>query len=357
MAGNFTILKTKKFWIILFVGFFTLFLFVFVFNNPEEIERPFLNSPTEQGFVRRPISQIVSPVAGTAIKSDFIVDLFDAGRENDLDKEGCGYSVYDTAFTPSRVTIFQKRRECQNDLWISVGEGKNCASQGKYACRVVLTSRDVLGLVNNVSTQEQSIRDFTIDWTDPRISSPVLLFEGGEVSFSEIRDGKNYNIEALVSDNIAVTGCYIYENDIPKGTMKFSQSSCKECVVSFLYFKEVMGEEELTIRCRDEANNVSSLSLRVGQPANHVPVFENCKVVPTRGTPETLFEFVGMVHDEDGDDLVYLWEFGDGIVSQESNPSHVYEKAGVYRPRVTVSDQENATAECFTAWVVIEENI
>src|SRR3990172_2296655 len=43
-------------------------------------------------------------------------------------------------------------------------------------------------------------------------------------------------------------------------------------------------------------------------------------------------------YDPDGDELTYLWDFGDGQTSAEPNPSHTYSQNGVYSVTLTVSD-------------------
>src|SRR3972149_4394295 len=43
-------------------------------------------------------------------------------------------------------------------------------------------------------------------------------------------------------------------------------------------------------------------------------------------------------YDPDGDELTYLWDFGDGQTSTEPNPSHAYSQNGVYSVTLTVFD-------------------
>lgn len=47
-------------------------------------------------------------------------------------------------------------------------------------------------------------------------------------------------------------------------------------------------------------------------------------------------------HDLEGN-LTYLWEFGDGETSTQSNPSHMYTVEGVYNVILTVTDNEGLT--------------
>ncbi len=45
--------------------------------------------------------------------------------------------------------------------------------------------------------------------------------------------------------------------------------------------------------------------------------------------------------DEDGDDLKYFWDFGDGFTNVLANPEHTFFKAGAYTVKLIVSDLEN----------------
>lgn len=48
--------------------------------------------------------------------------------------------------------------------------------------------------------------------------------------------------------------------------------------------------------------------------------------------------------DPDGDELAYLWDFGDGTISGENPASHLYREAGTYTASVTVSDRKGGKA-------------
>jgi uncharacterized repeat protein (TIGR01451 family) len=47
--------------------------------------------------------------------------------------------------------------------------------------------------------------------------------------------------------------------------------------------------------------------------------------------------------DANGDDLTYLWDFGDGVTSFMENPIHMYSKAGTYIVTLTVTDARGGT--------------
>jgi outer membrane protein assembly factor BamB len=51
--------------------------------------------------------------------------------------------------------------------------------------------------------------------------------------------------------------------------------------------------------------------------------------------------------DPDGEIVSYLWDFGDGQSSTAPNPKHVYQTAGQYTAKLTVTDEQGATGETF----------
>ncbi len=61
---------------------------------------------------------------------------------------------------------------------------------------------------------------------------------------------------------------------------------------------------------------------------------------PNEATVNQEIEFTGEdSSDADGDELVYVWSFGDGTTAESSDPTHTFEAAGVYEVTLTVSDE------------------
>jgi PKD repeat protein len=73
---------------------------------------------------------------------------------------------------------------------------------------------------------------------------------------------------------------------------------------------------------------------------------------PTNESPEAEFEFTCLVlsctfsdrsTDDDGRVVAWGWEFDDGTISTERNPSHTFRTAGRYDVRLRVMDDDGAT--------------
>src|SRR5262245_55100914 len=76
---------------------------------------------------------------------------------------------------------------------------------------------------------------------------------------------------------------------------------------------------------------------------NQAPVAA-ASATPTTGTSplSVTFSSAGSF-DPEGTALSYSWDFGDGAVSSEANPTHTYTARGTYQARLTVSDGVNST--------------
>lgn len=58
--------------------------------------------------------------------------------------------------------------------------------------------------------------------------------------------------------------------------------------------------------------------------------------------------------DPDGDAFRVKWDFGNGMTSEEANPTHVYETPGVYEARLTLDDGFSGMPSIAKIPVIIE---
>lgn len=78
-------------------------------------------------------------------------------------------------------------------------------------------------------------------------------------------------------------------------------------------------------------------------PPNQSPVV-SITVSKTSGIAPLTVQFTSSAKDADGQVVGYNWTFGDGESSSQASPSHLYKSAGNYTARLTVSDNQGATA-------------
>ena len=95
----------------------------------------------------------------------------------------------------------------------------------------------------------------------------------------------------------------------------------------------------LTVMDDDGAINTTSKQITVA----NVPPIANFTYTPL--SPKTLevIEFDDSSADLDGTIVNYTWDFGDGNISYEQNPTHIYADNGTYTVTLTVVDDDGAT--------------
>ena len=228
------------------------------------------------------------------------------------------------------------QRKCNANLTVTVGENKNCPSQGENACTLYIYAVDNFG-----NQGEMTAVTYHIDWQRPTV---------GKVYQKE----KNYLAEIL--DNLEVNYCWLYLDNKNVGPMKIENN-----LASLEYSIEKEESYNVFVRCADhyDAEKARYLNISSGELAeiavskNQPPQISSCKVIPTQGTVETSFRFEVEVSDPDGDPLTYSWDFGDGEISSEENPTHYYKNLDTYEPKITIFDIGGEEIDCSTAWVVV----
>ncbi len=111
----------------------------------------------------------------------------------------------------------------------------------------------------------------------------------------------------------------------------------------------------LTVTDDDGAETVVSGEVVItGPSANQAPT-ASFTATPETGeaTLQVSFNAAGS-SDPDGTIASYSWDFGDGQTSTGAARNHSYSEAGTYQARLTVTDNDGATAEATTEIVVSE---
>ncbi|NOQ54157.1 MAG: PKD domain-containing protein, partial [Thermoplasmata archaeon] len=125
-------------------------------------------------------------------------------------------------------------------------------------------------------------------------------------------------------------------DDVPTRTDTVTVELDKTIDVAFTWEAEE-GTHILTIEVGDESKTYTEVVA-----ANSLP--EVTAEIPEAQGGEAKFEtgkeiaFTLDASDLDGDDLTYLWDFGDGVTSTQANPTHTYSAAATYPVTLTVTD-------------------
>ena len=341
--------NSRKFWflILALIGI-GLFLFFFLIKNwevPEGIQEEL--SEEVKRDKTPPSTAVISPEDKSWHNKSFTAEINDSDLGSGL-KE-CRYIIEDLATNGVSGGL----RKCDPvKINVPVGKDKVCSSsyqkenpsQGK--CKVSTIALDKAG---NESGWKSRV--FNIDLIKPKVNQVALEKNNLEIN-------KNYLFETSVSDNSKIIGCWFYlDGKNTEKKVKISPLPCqdnKECRISVNYSFDKEGDYYINFSCSDIAGNLGSNEYqKVKITTNHPPEISSCKVVPSQGTLQTEFQFEVEVSDPEGDNLSFLWNFGDGKVSKEENPKYQYTASGTYEPKVIVTDSKGEKTECSTAWIVV----
>ncbi|HHF56445.1 MAG TPA: PKD domain-containing protein, partial [Thermoplasmatales archaeon] len=94
----------------------------------------------------------------------------------------------------------------------------------------------------------------------------------------------------------------------------------------------------LTVTDNDGTHLSIQKNIRVSKEKK--PPFANFSYTPLRPVACGIIQFIDMSYDEDGDISNYTWNFGDGNVSYEKNPTHNYSNEGEYNVTLVVTDND-----------------
>lgn len=78
---------------------------------------------------------------------------------------------------------------------------------------------------------------------------------------------------------------------------------------------------------------------------------------PTVGVAPLNVSFIANATDPDGTIDTYLWDFGDGNISQEQNPSHVFTSPNSYNVSLTVTDNNDVSATNYMVITLIPPQV
>ncbi|WP_258083168.1 PKD domain-containing protein [Thermococcus thermotolerans] len=148
------------------------------------------------------------------------------------------------------------------------------------------------------------------------------------------------------------------ENDKTRWRLDFGDGNFVESnstEVRYRYDNE--GEYTATLTVRDEWGAESTCTATVNVLNNEPPTVSFTYSPSSEIRAGDRLRFEASASDPDGNVESWLWDFGDGSVSTERNPEHVYSAPGVYVVSLTVGDDEGKKGMYSTEITVSPRNL
>jgi PKD repeat protein len=137
-----------------------------------------------------------------------------------------------------------------------------------------------------------------------------------------------------------------YEWTLPDGSKRNESSFTWQAPEPGVHFIGLTVDDGLGLK-----NSVTTESIRVliNRPVKAVvePEIASC-------TGQTVLFNSSQSFDPDGDPFSVKWDFGNGVTSEEANPTYVYEKPGVYEAKLTLDDGFSGQQSVTKIPVIIE---
>jgi hypothetical protein len=336
--------KSKKFWFILItligIGVFVYFNFFYgkeIITSKEEQEEYYKED------TREPYSQIVSPEPNNWFKNSFQIKVLDEDLNSGIRNDTCQYKVISYSKNYQEVSTGWKPRNCNDYQLISIGPEGDCQFNGRNSCWIYVRCQDKAGNWHTPSETGFSIRSYNIDFLDPEFNQVEIK-----------KKDTQFELQLQVKDDTKIEGCFLYVNGEKQNLMNFQDEDCyNNCSLKKEFSVTGEGENIVFAYCRDLVGNWGKSEEKTIW-ANTSPIIYSCQAIPSSGKTNSEIKFQVSAEDLDQDKLSYYWDFGDNTTSTEKDSIHQYEKEGVYKPKIIVSDGEKEVS-CSTAWVTIEK--
>ncbi len=201
----------------------------------------------------------------------------------------------------------------------------------------------------------------------------AVIIEGEENEVINSSFWKNlYGVVAYGEDNTIYHNNFVYnvENAIDYGENIWNISY----PIGGNYWFDYAGEDHYMGKRQNESGSdgIGDIPHEIYGGFDYYPLMDyatNAATIPNEvpiadfyfypSSPYSLEEitFIDTSYDENGysDIVAWLWDFGDGNISHDKNPKHVYEKAGMYNVTLTITDKAGANSS-ITKQIIIANN-
>ena len=240
---------------------------------------------------------------------------------------------------------------------------------GLIACSLLITSTFSVTAVDQIShiDSENDLLDFSFQSVDENIPDIDIK----EVSLE--KNGKEITLSLKLVDEgqIQETDEYAYmialTTDIEEYTALYSQGECEVSDSSYNLLEDfdysiVDGNEfQVTFDLSSSDEDCVSILGTTISPEFFIDICPNEEFLdvdaggPYTGKPGEPIQFSGSIADSSSG-YEWYWDFGDGEISEEENPTHIYDEPGTYDVSGYVIDEVNANEGIGTTTATITTN-
>jgi len=308
------------------------------------------DSPLGMGFV----TLVAGGAAGTDVRFDNLV-LTDIGSGGQCAAVSAALAARPLTGTAPLLARFSNQSQGPiTEVRWDFGDGTTSGeigpehtyrSAGSYV--VTLTARGMTGA--------ESKKQVTIKVTapEPKNEPPVASFTWAAVSpegarlLVEPRTGDSIQFDASGSsdpDGTIVSYEWDWESD---GTFE-TQVTTATTEHAFTS----SGPHRVTLRVTDDKGATATVTKTIGISAPQAPQ-ASFTFSPTQPSVLEAVQFTDTSTDADGTITAWSWEFGDGAMSTDHNPTHTYSKKATFAVKLTVTDNDGLTGTKSQALTVV----
>jgi len=324
-----------------------------------------------------PNSQIQSPASNKWFSDDFNLDTLDEDLDSGLDTNECQYKIIpfedtdgDGIADTERPSSGWLSRTCNAPpespvTTITVGETDYCKYQANKACWVYVRSEDNAGNVHTPTQPKGSIKLYHIDWTKPEPGKLYITGTKEEQTYPiKVQLDREYTFKSHVTDNLKVTACDLYIDNINQGAMSPTVPGCDtDCTFTKNFtFTGAGTYHNNFVKCKDAANNVESgTSVDIEVQTLGVTLTAN----PSSGTILTNFDLIATVSGTMPGTINYKFDCtSDGTWELEVNHTEInpyvatdlcnYSSPGTYTAKVFIERGTGSAGD--TVVIMVSEN-
>ncbi len=227
----------------------------------------------------------------------------------------------------------------ESGVWTKIGEPEFIVDDLRLLIKFDLTT---IGSPAKAALMTYAITEGALDMA-PDFTDPPLVFEFTELPEAKfilptlVEEGTVINIDA--SHSTSKRGIISFEWDLNGDGIVDEMTS--DPILSTVFPND--GSYSITLTVVDNGGYTSSYIEIVN--VENTPPYDVTLEAVTEATAGDIVTFKGSASDKGDDPLTYIWDFGEGTILEGDEVTYIYTSSGQHIIKLTVSDDEGASAQ------------